>query len=111
MNLKFRLINLFMFLLLLGPGNGLFFAMSLAGTSSTASQVVLTVEHEDKQTHLTVLSKFTLADLMLLPATKFTTSTIWTAEDQTFTGVELSELIKHLEIKGNVLHAIALDEY
>ena len=79
MNLKFRLINLFMFLLLLGPGNGLFFAMSLAGTSSTASQVVLTVEHEDKQTHLTVLSKFTLADLMLLPATKFTTSTIWTA--------------------------------
>ena len=111
MNLKFRLINLFMFLLLLGPGNGLFFAMSLAGTSSTASQVVLTVEHEDKQTHLTVLSKFTLADLMLLPATKFTTSTIWTAENQTFTGVELSELIKHLEIKGNVLHAIALDEY
>ena len=85
--------------------------MSLAGTSSTASQVVLTVEHEDKQTHLTVLSKFTLADLMLLPATKFTTSTIWTAENQTFTGVELSELIKHLEIKGNVLHAIDLDEY
>ena len=62
MNLKFRLINLFMFLLLLGPGNGLFFAMSLAGSSSTASQVVLTVEHEDNKP----ISQFCLSSRLLI---------------------------------------------
>ena len=111
MNLKFNLIHLLVFVLLLKAGNGLIFAMASAGTSSTASPVVLTVEYKDKQTQLAVLSKFTIADLMLLPATKFTTSTIWTAEEQTFTGVELAELIKHLEIEAHVLHAVALDEY
>ena len=82
MNLKFKLIHLFVFVLLLKAGNGLIFAMASAGTSSTASPVVLTVEYKDNQTQLAVLSQFTIADLMLLPATKFTTSTIWTAEEQ-----------------------------
>ena len=47
MNLKFKLIHLFVFVLLLKAGNGLIFAMASAGTSSTASPVVLTVEYKD----------------------------------------------------------------
>lgn len=111
MNFKIILMRLLVCVLLWGVGSSLFPAKVSADGSSGDSKVVLTVEHKNKKSQLTVLTELTLSDLQLLLVTEFTTSTIWTAEKQTFTGVELAELIAHLEIKAELLHAVALDEY
>ena len=111
--MKFRsmCINILVFGGFWAGGNGAFPATASADVSSNPLTVVLTVEHEDKKTLERVLTEFTLSDLQSLPVTEFTTSTIWTAEQQAFTGVEIADLIAHLEIEAEVLHAMALDEY
>lgn len=54
---------------------------------------------------------FDHATLESLPATTFTTTTVWTEGEQKFTGVALSEFLEHIEAKGSELRAQAINDY
>ncbi|MBV0911136.1 molybdopterin-dependent oxidoreductase [Rhodobacteraceae bacterium ASV31] len=54
---------------------------------------------------------FDRAMLEALPEHSFTTTTIWTAGEQTFTGVALAELLAHFGIEGRLIKAVALNDY
>lgn len=53
----------------------------------------------------------TLAELDALPQTSFDTSTIWTDDVITFSGVSLKMLLEHLDVTGETLEMIALNDY
>ncbi|CUH62456.1 Oxidoreductase molybdopterin binding domain protein [Thalassovita gelatinovora] len=53
----------------------------------------------------------TLDDLQNLPHAGFETTTIWTEGLQTFEGVWLKDLVRHLEVSEGTLELSALNEY
>lgn len=55
--------------------------------------------------------EFTLADLDAMDQIAFTTSTIWTDEDTTFSGVSLKALLSGLGIEDGTLELVALNDY
>lgn len=85
------------------------FAISLhAQTPDVATdKVVLTISAAPGEDDL----NFTLADLKSLPATEFSTQTIWTADPQTFTGVSLVDLLDAADMEVQGLRATALNGY
>ncbi len=56
-------------------------------------------------------ARLTIADLRALPATTFSTSTVVTDATHRFTGVLLRDLLGHLNIKGKMVTATALNDY
>lgn len=54
---------------------------------------------------------FDLADLQAIDDTQFTTTTIWTEGNQSFTGVSLAALMAHVGAHGETLRAVALNDY
>jgi hypothetical protein len=79
----------------------------LAGTGAAAAgdETILTF---DAHGHVT---KFTLADLREMDATKIRTTTIWTDGVQEFTGVALHVLLAETGIDGSALAATAINDY
>lgn len=54
---------------------------------------------------------FDLAMLRALPSETITTTTIWTAGKQSFTGVSLKTLLETLGATGQTLNSIAINDY
>lgn len=54
---------------------------------------------------------FDMAFLQTLPSAGFETETIWTDGVQTFEGVELYSLLKHLTVDAGTLHVVAANDY
>lgn len=54
---------------------------------------------------------FDLASLLSLPAARLVTSTAWTEEPVSFSGVLLRDLLAAVAAKGRVLHATAINDY
>ena len=52
-----------------------------------------------------------LSDLDQMPQVTFTTTTIWTEGDVTFSGVPLSHLLEHAVATGVTLRMMALNDY
>jgi hypothetical protein len=52
-----------------------------------------------------------MAMLKALPATEFTTTTIWTDGKIRFTGVLLKDLLAAVGANGKTVHAVALNDY
>ena len=74
-------------------------------------EVILTVTGNVHVTNAMDKAEFDLEMLEALPATEFTTSTIWTAGEQTYTGVELKTFLDSLEATGTMLDATAINDY
>lgn len=56
-------------------------------------------------------AQFDLAMLEALPATEFTTGTIWTDGAQRYTGVELGSFLEALGAEGRQIEATAINDY
>lgn len=72
--------------------------------SPTALQITVRAQQADPFT-------FELADLDALPQHSFTTSTIWTDEAATFSGVPLKKLLETVGAEGDEVEMIALNDY
>lgn len=73
--------------------------------AADTGQTVLTVSTSDANTELT------LEALMAMPQTTFTTSTIWTQGDVTFTGVSLQDMFAAYGVTEGSVTAIAINDY
>ncbi|GAA4225342.1 hypothetical protein GGQ68_003366 [Sagittula marina] len=73
--------------------------------------VLLTVRGDISVTNNGETAEFDRDMLFALGATELTTSTIWTEGPQTFTGVTLKALAERLDIRGNQLQAVAVNDY
>ena len=57
------------------------------------------------------VTEFCLDELSEMAQTTFTTTTIWTEGEQTFTGVSLHDFLMHLESDAASLRALAINDY
>lgn len=73
--------------------------------------IVLTVTGNITETNAEGAAQFDLDMLRALPAEQITTTTIWTAGPQQFTGVSLEALLRHLGASGQTLRATAINDY
>jgi len=72
---------------------------------------VLTVSGGIKNSNADGAAVFDMAMLKALPATTFSTSTIWTEGVREFTGVQLSDLVDAVAAEGSSLKATAINDY
>ena len=81
----------------------------LFSMGSASADPILTVELPDE------VRTFTLEELGALDQETFTTKTIWTEGDQTFTGVPLRALVEELGLStassSGAIEAIAINDY
>lgn len=102
---------------LTGAVVGLLFGVaSLTATAAKAldpvtGDVVLTVSGAITQTNAGDTAEFDTAMLESIGTVTFETSTTWTEGVQTFTGVELADLLKVLGANGSQLRASAVNDY
>ena len=83
-------------------------ASTVAVTSQSVEaqgEVLLTLDFDGKETHLT------LQDLQALGAESIETATIWTTGPQRFTGVSLATLVAGLPLSSGALDARAVNQY
>jgi hypothetical protein len=74
-------------------------------------EVLLTVTGEIGRTNRDGAMAFDRAMLKELPRTGFTTTTIWTEGEHSFTGVKLADLLDAVDAEGETLRATALNDY
>ncbi len=87
-------------------------AAALAETLEPPSgEVVLTVSGAISVTNAGDRAELDLAQLSRLGTESFTTTTIWTEGEATFTGVPLHALLERLGAEGSTLRAVALNDY
>lgn len=73
--------------------------------------VLLTVDGPLSVSNVPEGASFDLPMLEALGETSFTTETIWTEGEQTFTGVSLHRLLDALGVEEGSLRAVAINEY
>ena len=73
--------------------------------AALAGEVLLTLTHDGGT------SEFDIAALEALGAEEFSTTTIWTEGEQTFTGVSLLALLAEAGISDGTLKATAINDY
>ena len=73
--------------------------------AALAGEVLLTLTHDGGT------SEFDIAALEALGAEEFSTTTIWTEGEQTFTGVSLFALMAEAGISDGTLKATAINDY
>ena len=93
-----------------------FLTIATATTGSNAldapqGKVILTVSGKINGTNSEGVALFDLEMLQKLGSKTIKTSTIWTAGPQTFTGVQLTDLLSVLGVKGGTLRASAINDY
>lgn len=87
-------------------------AAPLAGELSPPSgEVVLTVSGAISVTNSGDRAELDLDQLSGIATERFTTTTIWTEGESTFTGVPLHALLERLGAEGSTLRAVALNDY
>ena len=74
-------------------------------------EIILTVTGNIHAHNNEDVAAYDLEMLKALPATEFTTSTIWTDGPQTFTGVELKTFLEMLDAHGDTIEATAINDY
>ena len=94
----------------------LFCLISLNATEARALEpakgdVVLTVSGAITNTNAGETAEFDRAMLEAIGTVTFETETMWTEGVQTFTGVELSDLLSVLGVNGSQLRASAVNDY
>ena len=82
-----------------------------APLAAPAGDVVLTISGGVAETNGDGEARFDMAMLKALPATEFTTTTIWTDGKIRFTGVLLKDLLAAVGAHGKTVHAVALNDY
>jgi hypothetical protein len=104
-------------LMLFRPAAGVFVAAFLAQGAfaqtlgAPSGEVLLTVSGDIAVTNGEGTAVFDRAMLEALPVVEFTTTTTWTDGPQTFTGVELHDLLERLGVEGGTLRAFAVNDY
>ena len=78
---------------------------------SPTGDVLLTVSGVIAVTNAGETAVFDRAMLEALPVVEFTTTTTWTDGPQTFTGVELHDLLDTLGVEEGTLRASAVNDY
>ena len=73
--------------------------------------VILTISGDIENTNVEGAAQFDLAMLQEMEPVEFTTTTIWTEGEQTFTGVSLEALLEAVGNQGEELSAIAFNDY
>jgi len=73
--------------------------------------VLLIVEVPDGVGGNGISVRFTMEDLMALPAVNFETETIWDTGAQHFKGVPVTALMEHIGVTEGMLEASATDGY
>ena len=86
-------------------------ATSLHALEPAKNSVVLTVSGAITQTNSGSHAELDTEMLESIGTVTFETSTMWTEGVQTFTGVELSELLEALGAQGTTLRASAVNDY
>jgi hypothetical protein len=89
---------------------------SMAGASDATltaptGDVVLTVSGAVSNSNVDGTAQFDMDMLEAMPATEFTTETIWTEGQQTFRGVSLHDFLETVGATGNALSAQAINDY
>lgn len=98
---------------------GLATGLSLGPTMAVAAdplpapqgEVLLSVTGHITQTNSGAAALFDLAMLEALPSRQIMTTTIWTAGEQSFTGVAVADLIAALGASGTTMRATAVNDY
>ena len=88
----------------------LFFVLLLGWQSSAIAQSVTGLQVTTDATQSTPVT-LELADLDALPQQSFTTSTIWTDGQITFSGVPLATVLASIGAEGSAVEMIALNDY
>ena len=86
-------------------------AASAQNLGQPTDDVVLAVYGQINVTNAEDRAVFDMDMLKALPVTTFTTATIWTEGNNTFTGVELSTVLEAVGANGTELSAVALNDY
>lgn len=76
-----------------------------------SGDVILTVSGEISHSNTDGTAAFDLEMLKAMPATEFSTSTIWTEGVQEFVGVSLHDLAEAIGFEGQTLLASAVNDY
>ena len=84
---------------------------SAEGLPKPEGDVILTVTGDITETNSGNAAEFDLAMLEELPSVEFTTNTIWTEGPQTFKGVQLKDFLEIVGARGEVLEALAINDY
>lgn len=82
-----------------------------ADMAKPMGDVILTVTGAIGLTNSMDRAEFDADMLAALPVTEFTTSTIWTEGEATFTGVSLAALLSYLQADGSAVSATAINDY
>lgn len=88
----------------------LFFVLLLGWQSSAIAQSVTGLQVTTDATQSTPVT-LELADLDALPQQSFSTSTIWTDGQITFSGVPLATVLASIGAEGSAVEMIALNDY
>ena len=86
-------------------------ATEAASLEPARGDVVLTVSGAIAHTNAGEIAEFDTAMLDAIGTVTFETETTWTEGVQTFTGVELSDLLSVLGVNGSQLRATAVNDY
>lgn len=82
-----------------------------AALDAATNEVVLIVSGNISVTNGPDIAQFDVKMLKQMDPVSFETSTIWTEGVQTFTGVELANLLEQLGVRGGLLRASAVNDY
>ncbi|GGE62470.1 molybdopterin-dependent oxidoreductase [Actibacterium pelagium] len=74
-------------------------------------EIILTVTGQIEGSNAREAAVFDLDMLRALDATQITTDTNWTEGVHTFTGVRLDILLDHIKANGNLISAVAINDY
>ena len=86
-------------------------ASPAAALEPAKGEIVLTVVGEISFTNSRDAAEFDIEMLESIGLVTFDTSTIWNEGVQTFTGVQIVDLLEELGAKGDVLRASAVNDY
>jgi hypothetical protein len=88
--------------------SGLAAMMSFATLASATAEVLLVVDVKGDGAEL---RSFTDADLLALPQTEFTTTTIWTTDPITFSGPTLATVLEAAGAADGAVSMVAVNDY
>jgi len=87
------------------------FSTQTLAEDAVSSEIILKVAHTGDTADENVTFAFNLALLDALPQHQFSTTTIWTEDMNTFSGVLLKDIVEVTGLQGNLVTAWAINDY